>query len=46
MAEKSSLFKGAPSSDDVAWGLESADNAIAAAGGAVAAGVATKVMRA
>ena len=24
MAEKSSLFKGAPSSDDVAWGLESA----------------------
>ena len=46
MAEKSSVFKGAPSSDDVAWGLESADNAITAVavGGAVAAGVATKVM--
>ena len=46
MAEKSSVFKGALSSDDVAWGLESADNAIVAAtvGGAVAAGVATKVM--
>ena len=46
MAEKSSLFTNAPSGDDVAWGLEGADNAILAAsvGGAVAAGVATKVM--
>ena len=46
LAEKSSVFKGAPSSDDVAWGIESADNAITAVavGGAVAAGVATKVM--
>ena len=31
MAEKSSLIKGAPSSDGMAWGAESADNAIAAA---------------
>ena len=45
MAEKASSFRSAltnaPSGDDVAWGLEGADNAILAASvsGAVAAGV-------
>ena len=45
-AQKASLFTNAPSGDDVAWGLQGADNAMLAVGvgGAVAAGVATKVM--
>ena len=45
-AQKASLFTNAPSGDDVAWGLEGADNAMLAVGvgGAVAAGVATKVL--